>query len=82
MANALRNFHKIISPAHNKFMQINCKEAADAVQEEFSEYTDVLRMDFNVGGRAAALFYIDGFVDKIAFESSILRPLKRQETLK
>ena len=62
-------------------MQINCKEAADAVQGEFSEYTDVLRMDFNVGGRAAALFYIDGFVDKIAFESSILRPLKRQEAL-
>lgn len=81
LANALRNFHKIISPAHNKFMQINCKEAADAVQGEFTEYTDVLRMDFNVGGRAAALFYIDGFVDKIAFESSILRPLKRQEAL-
>ena len=56
-------------------MQINCKEAADAVQGEFSEYTDVLRMDFNVGGRAAALFYIDGFVDKTAFVSSILRPM-------
>ena len=51
------------------------------MQSEFSADTDILRMDFTVGGRAAALFYIDGFVDKIAFESCILRPIKRLETL-
>lgn len=62
-------------------MQINYSKAANAVQSEFSADTDILRMDFTVGGRAAALFYIDGFVDKIAFESCILRPIKRLETL-
>ena len=80
LANALRNFHKISLPAHNSFM-IEYEKAANALQGEFSKDTDVLRMDFTVGGKAAALFYIDGFVDKIGFESSILRPLKRLESI-
>ena len=58
-------------------MQVDYKKTADAIQGEFAKDSDVLRMDFTVGGRSAALFYIDGFVDKIAFESSILRPIKR-----
>ena len=57
------------------------EKTANAIEGEFSEHSDMLRMDFAVGGRAAALFYIDGFVDKIAFESCILRPLKRLKKL-
>ena len=58
-------------------MQSEYEKTANAVQGVFPQESDVLRMDFDMGGKSAALFYLDGFVDKIAFETCILRPLKR-----
>lgn len=62
-------------------MQINCKEAADAVQGNFRNTPTFCAWISTWAEGPPRFFYIDGFVDKIAFESSILRPLKRQETL-
>ncbi len=72
-----------ISPplTHNRGMPIDYDKIADGIQGIFSKDTDLLRMDFLIAGKSSAIFYIDGFVDKLSFENSILRPLKKIESL-
>ena len=42
------------------------EKTANAIEGEFSEHSDMLSMDFPGGGRAAALFSIDVFVEQMA----------------
>ena len=52
------------------------KEFSDAVKAAFGEGEDLVRMDFDVAGRSASVFFVDGVIDKELCELNIFSPLK------
>lgn len=49
---------------------------SDAVKSAFGDGNDLIRMDFDVAGRSASVFFIDGVIDKELCELNIFSPLK------
>lgn len=63
----------------DEIMPIKFAEATEEISSAFVGTNDMIRLDFNIGSLAAAMFYIDGLIDKELLDEHILRPLKRIE---
>ena len=68
---------------HNIIMEKRTDYAAfsDAVKNAFGEGQDLIRMDFNVAGKSASVFFVDGVIDKELCELNIFSPLKALASL-
>ena len=75
--------HKFAYNAHNENMEKKTDYAkfSDAVKSAFGDGNDLIRMDFNVAGRSASVFFIDGVIDKELCELNIFSPLKALSSL-
>ena len=49
---------------------------SDGVKSAFGDGEDLVRMDFDVAGRSASVFFVDGVIDKELCELNIFAPLK------
>ena len=49
---------------------------SDGVKSAFGDDEDLVRMDFDVAGRSASVFFVDGVIDKELCELNIFAPLK------
>lgn len=49
---------------------------SDGVKNAFGDGEDLVRMDFDVAGRSASVFFMDGVIDKELCELNIFAPLK------
>ncbi|MGN0789693.1 MAG: spore germination protein, partial [Christensenellales bacterium] len=62
-------------------MYVDCKEWTKSISAAFGEDSDMITLRCTVAGKAAAVMFLDGFVDKETFENNILRPVKNLATL-
>ena len=49
---------------------------SDGIKSAFGDDEDLVRMDFDVAGRSASVFFVDGVIDKELCELNIFAPLK------
>ena len=49
---------------------------SDGIKSAFGDDEDFVRMDFDVAGRSASVFFVDGVIDKELCELNIFAPLK------
>ena len=54
---------------------------ASDILESMSGSEDIVRLDMNIAEHRAVFFYIDGMIDKVAVEFSIMAPLKALDHL-
>lgn len=55
---------------------MSVSERAERIASAMSNSEDIVRLDFEIAGKTAVIFYIDAMIDKVAFEFSIMAPLK------
>lgn len=62
-------------------MKIEYKSTSEQFSLAFHGSSDVVRLDIKVANMDAAIFFLDGFIDKKLFEDNILEKLKRIKKL-
>lgn len=63
------------------YMYVDCKEWTSAIADTFGKDSDMIMLQCAVAGKAAAVTFLDGFIDKETFENNILKPVKNLTSL-
>lgn len=57
-------------------MEVSLEKDLKKLDRVFKDSLDVFKLEFSIAQKSAAIFFIDGFIDKRIFEDHILKPLK------
>ena len=67
---------------HNPRVTVDYQTDSTRVTAEFCFGQDLKRLDFEIAGNSAAVFYVDGMSDGARFENNIIKPLKQAQEFK
>ena len=57
-------------------MEVSLEKDLKKLDRVFKDSLDVFKLEFSIAQKSAAIFFIDGFIDKRIFEDHIIKPLK------